>query len=80
MKVTLILSLFFAALQRPLSQRPAGGATPGVSDPRLVPRAGQLPGGNMCRLRPGHTDGLLQVTEERGDRNIEMMHTHKLVQ
>lgn len=60
MKVTLILWLF-AALQRSLSQCFAGGAASRVSGAWFVPRAGRLPGRNLCWLRPGCTYHLLQV-------------------
>lgn len=51
----------FAALQRPVSQHSAGSAASGVPGSRLVPRAGQLPGGDLHRLRAGDTHCLLQV-------------------
>ena len=41
-----------AALQRPLPQRSAGGVASGVSGPRFVPRAGQLPGGEPASGTP----------------------------
>ena len=65
--ILLLFFFFFAALKRSLSQRSAGGAASRVPGPRLVPRAGQLPRGNLCRLRPGDTYCLLQVWKREGN-------------
>lgn len=53
--------VLFPAHQRPLPQCPAARASSGVDGLRFVPRAGQLPRGDLRRLRPGDTYRVLQV-------------------